>query len=309
MSPGGFSKPRSLLSLGNMLTAAQIAGRPESTRVRPVRPARSPKQLYHEYLLQRIEDYKNSLAREELLGLGNDAATEIQDATEGQYFLTEVVLQETVDRLIMKRLSLPSFARWRQKFAKLRQAQQSPTHWGLERHSAVATVLPRLEPGDHAMVVGGGAEAAVYLLAAHEIQVTCFVGDNATCTRIETRMAAEALTGNFEAYVGMIGSWFPTLALPVHFAVIDAGMLAGLPSPRRVALLAQLQDVTVPGGLHAVVPGDVGGSVEAWLSLYPDWERVPLSGAPGRRGTKRPAPPGILLSRPSPPRASQASSA
>ena len=34
----------------------------------------SPKQHYQEYLLQRIEDYKNLLARDELLRLGNDAA-------------------------------------------------------------------------------------------------------------------------------------------------------------------------------------------------------------------------------------------
>src|SRR5262245_47495004 len=96
-------------------------------------PLPSPKQRYEEYLLQRIEDYKNSLAREELLRLGNDAATELHDAPEGQYFLTEVLMQEMVDRLIMKRLKLPSFSKWRSKFARLREAQREPTHWGIER--------------------------------------------------------------------------------------------------------------------------------------------------------------------------------
>lgn len=292
-----------------MLMAPHLDSRAESIRTRRARPLLSTKQRYHEYLLQRIEDFKNSIAREELLKLGNDASAELESPAGGQYFLSEILIAETVDNLIKKRLSLPSFKKWRQQHAKLRLAQQSPTHWGLERRSAVAAVLPRLEPGDHALVVGGGAEAAVYLLAAHDVRVTCLVGDNATCTRIETRMAGEALTGAFEAYVAMLGTWFPTLELPVHFVVIDAGTLAELPSPRRVALMARLQDVTVPGGLHAVMPGDATGAAEAWVSLYPDWERVPLPGRAARKGTKRETPPGILLTRPYPRPASQADSA
>lgn len=281
-----------------MLTVAQAEARAESPRTKRARPQLSPKQRYQEYLFQRIEDYKNSLARDELLRLGNDAATEIQDASEGQYFLTEVVMQETVDKLIMKRLRIPPFSRWKLKQAKLRQAQQAPTHWGLDRYSALTAMFARLEPGDHAVVVGGGAEAAVYLLAAHDIRVTCLVGDDSTCTRIETRMAAESLTGDFEAFVAMLGSWFPDLCHPVHVVVVDAGTLQGLPMPRRVALMARLQDVTVPGGLHAVIPGDGGGPAESWASLYPEWERVTLPARANRRGAKRDANPGILLTRP-----------
>ncbi|HEV8355407.1 MAG TPA: hypothetical protein VGQ17_01445 [Gemmatimonadales bacterium] len=281
-----------------MLTSAQLGPRADSPRIRRARPLPSAKQRYQAYLLQRIEDYKNSLARGELLKLGNDAASELRAATDGQYFLTEVVMQETVDQLIIKRLSLPTFSRWRQKFARLRQAQQSPTHWGIERRGAVAAVLPRLEPGDHAVVVGGGAEAAAYLLAAHDVRVTCLCSDGPTCTRIETRMAAESLTGYFEALAVNLGTWFPELELPANFVVIDAATLAELESNPRLALMARLQDVTLPGGLHAVVPGEGAGTAEAWLSLYPDWERIPLPNEPGRRGTKRAAPPGILLSCP-----------
>jgi hypothetical protein len=292
-----------------MLSQTQLAVRAGSARTRRGRPLPSPKQRYQEYLLQRIEDYKNSLAREELLRLGNDAASELQDAPEGQYFLTEVLMQETVDRLIMKRLRLPAFAKWRQKFAKLREAQREPTHWGIERGSAVVALLPRLEPGDHALVVGGGAEASAYLLAAHDVRVTCLFGDDATCTRIENRMAAESLTGDFEAFVVMLGTWFPELELPVHLVVLDAATLASLSGPRRLELMARLQDVTIPGGVHAVLPNDGNVAAETWLSLYPDWDRLPLRTESSRRGTKRPTPPGVLLARPLPPDTSQASSA
>jgi len=292
-----------------MLTATQAGVRAESTKTRRARSPLSPKQRYQEYLLQRIEDYKNSIARDELLRLGNDAATEIQDATEGQYFLTEVVMAETVDKLIKKRLGIAPFAKWKLRHAKLRQAQQAPTHWGLDRYSALTAMLARLEPGDHAVVVGGGAEASVYLLSAHDVRVTCLVGDNSTCTRIETRMAVESLTGNFEAFVAMLGGWFPDFHLPVHVVVIDAGTLQSLPMSRRVALMAKLQDVTIPGGLHAVVPGEGGGPADSWASLYPEWERVPLPARAHRRGGKRDSNPGILLTRPVPKSSQQASTA
>jgi hypothetical protein len=291
-----------------MLSQAQLSIRAGPSGTRRGRPLPSPKQRYHEYLLQRIEDYKNSLARDELLRLGNDAAAELADATEGQYFLTEVLMQETVDRLIIKRLKLPHFAKWRQKFAKLREAQREPTHWGIERGSAVATLLPRLEAGDHALVVGAGAEAAAYLLAAHDLRVTCLFGDDATCTRIENKMAAESLTGDFAAFVVMLGSWFPELEFPVNLVVIDAATLAGLPGPRRLELMAKLQDVTVHGGVHAVLPHE-DSVAETWVSLYPDWDRERLRSESIRRGAKRPNAPGVLLTRPLPTSTQQASTA
>jgi len=292
-----------------MLSQSQLEVKAGSPRTRRSRPLPSPRQRYQEYLMQRIEDYKNSLPREAVLRLGNEATTELHDAPDGQYFLTEVLVQDMVDRLIQKRLKLPSFPKWRQKFAKLRAAQREPTHWGIERGSAVATVLPRLEPGDHALVVGGGAEASAYLLAAHDLRVTGLFGDDAICTRIENRMAAESLTGDFAAFVVMLGSWFPELALPVHLVVIDAVTLAELGARERLALMARLQDVTVAGGVHAVVSPSGNVAAETWLSLYPDWSRIPVRAETTRRGTKRPTPPGVLLARPFPQSPSQASTA
>src|SRR5438445_3617803 len=56
------------------------------------RPPRSLKQEYHEFLLQRIEEYKNALAREELLEIGDEAVRELEENAAGQYLLTEVLL-------------------------------------------------------------------------------------------------------------------------------------------------------------------------------------------------------------------------
>lgn len=290
-----------------MLTQAELEQRTGS-KARRVRPLTSPSQRYQQYIFQRIEDYKNSISREELLGLGNDAFSEMQNDSDGQYFLTNVLMQDMVDKLIQKRLRLPTFTRWKQKYAKLRQAQREPTHWGLERRSVLGAVLERMEPGDHAMVIGGGAEAAAYLLSAHDVRVTCLFEDNPTCTRIESRMAAESLTGDFEAFVVQLGTWFPSLGIPAQLVVIDAGTLGELPPPRRLNLMARLQDSTVPGGLHAVTSQAGSVAPENWLSLYPDWERVPLRSESRGKGGKRSASPGVLLARPLPPTAPEQAS-
>ncbi len=136
-----------------MLTQAELEQRTGS-RARKARPLASLRQRYQEYILQRIEDYKNSLSREELFTLGNDAVAELENDPEGQYFLTEVLVEDTVDKMIQKRLRLPSFTRWKQKHAKLRQAQREPTHWGLERRSVLGAVLERLEQQPHMEEIG-----------------------------------------------------------------------------------------------------------------------------------------------------------
>src|SRR6188768_4552004 len=116
-----------------MLSAIQVR---QASRRR--RSPYSDKQHYQEYILQRIEGYKNSIGRDELLRLGDEAATELQATSEGQFVLTEVLMLESVDRLIMKRLALRPYGRWRVQFRKLREAQRTPNHWGLDGGCALA---------------------------------------------------------------------------------------------------------------------------------------------------------------------------
>src|SRR5437899_8790999 len=127
---------------------------PGKQRSRTTRlPPRCLKQEYHEFLLQRIEEYKNTRGREELLEIGDEAVRELEASAAGQYLLTEVLLLEHVDRIIARRLRLPSFPRWRQKHRALRAAQRAPTHWGLDPDNALVAAVRRLEPGDLAVVV------------------------------------------------------------------------------------------------------------------------------------------------------------
>ena len=239
------------------------------------RPPRSLKQEYQEFLLQRIEEYKNILAREALLEIGDEAVRELEESAAGQYLLTEVLLLEHVDRIIVRRLRLPSFPRWRQKHRALRAAQRAPTHWGLEPDGALVNGVRRLEPGDLAVVLGAAALNAALFIAAHEAEVFFLDHDLAVVEGAESRAVTEQLAGRFQALVVTLGGWFPDVAPSV--VVIDPAALAPARARDRSSLLVELKARTRPGGVHVVLPSPTASEViplgpEALQAHYDGWE-------------------------------------
>lgn len=261
------------------------------------RRRRSPpslKQQYQEYVLERIEAYKNSMPRSELLRLGDEAYSELQATSEGQFVLTEVLMLDSVDRLIMKRLALKPYRRWRTHFKKLRDAQRQPTRWGLDAASPLAALLPRLEPEDETLVIGAGAEPAVYLLAAYDVVVTFLAADLGAVERVETRIASEALGGMFEAYVVQLGGWVPD-GPTADLVVLDAAALADVPAALQSEFLRQVQARTRVGGVHVLLPGSGALAPEALLSYYDESAWEPDQLGKSRRGARRGA--GVALTR------------
>ncbi|MBM4186925.1 MAG: hypothetical protein FJ206_06400 [Gemmatimonadetes bacterium] len=280
-----------------VLTAAQLEAGNLPAVAHRVRSLRSLEQQYRAYVMQRIEGFKDTLSRAELMSLGDDAARELVDGDrQGQLVLTEMLMLETVDQQIVTKLKLPSFKKWRARILPLREAQRSPTRWGIEASEPVAHGLRAMEPDDHALVIGGGAERAMYLLAAHDLHVQCLVDDSATAGRIEGTLASEALSAQCEVFVVMLGLWAPSeIVGPFHFVVVDAAAVGYLPRDRQRALIHLAQQRTVPGGLHAVVSSDPDLAPETCLTLYQDWQRV---GHPGGTSTAGQALRGQLLSPP-----------
>jgi restriction endonuclease Mrr len=66
---------------------------------------------YELFVERAIEDYKDSVSRVSLLKIGDEAVAVLM--AEGQQALTEIVVWQEVDRIIAKRLRLPSYASWR----------------------------------------------------------------------------------------------------------------------------------------------------------------------------------------------------
>ncbi|MBI1967698.1 MAG: hypothetical protein HYS40_06890 [Gemmatimonadetes bacterium] len=218
----------------------------------PQRPPRSLKQEYQEFLLQRIEEYKNAIPRGELLEIGDEAVCELQASAQDQYLLTEVLLLEHVDRIIQRRLRLPSFPRWKQKHRALREAQREPTHWGLAADGPLVGFARRLEPGDVTVVVGASALPAALFIAAHEAEVLLLDQDLGAVEAAEQRAVTEQLAGRFQALVVQFGRWLPDLAPAL--VVIDPPALAPVRARHRAALIRDLQARTLPSGVHLVLP-------------------------------------------------------
>ena len=242
---------------------------------RPARPPRSLKQEYQEFILQRIEEFKNGIPRAQLLEIGDEAVRELQASAQDQYLLTEVLLLEHVDRIIARRLRLPSFPRWRQKHRALREAQREPTHWGLDQAHPIVAWAPRLEPGDLVVVVGAAALAEALFLAAHDIEVFLVDQDLGAIEAAEGRAVAEQLAGALQALVINFGSWFPDLS--PSLVVLEPRSLADLRAKDRAALIADLQTRTRSGGVHVVLSAGASREViplapEALQALYRGWQ-------------------------------------
>lgn len=266
---------------------------PQSDNPSPPRRARSLRQEYEEFLLQRIEDYKDRLSRAELLSLGDEAVRELEAGPEGQLVLTEVLMLDHVDRLITRRLRLPTYRRWQQKHLKLRQAQQEPTHWGLPSDIPLGQLARGLSDADIALVVGARLAPVALLLAAHDANVLLIDQDLAAVEATESRAASEALASRFQALVIDLGGWFPDVH--PHAIVIDSHLIATLDETSRADFMSHLQNLTSPGGHHLVMslPGSSPGAAESpdgWVRQYGEWE-TETSSRTGRSGwllAKRP---------------------
>lgn len=87
---------------------------------RPV--PKSLKQEYDTYVEEEIENYKDSLPRSALLKIGDEAVAAMRE--QAQFILTELVVWEEVDKIIKKRLRIPSYNTWRRRKLKNQEEEQ-----------------------------------------------------------------------------------------------------------------------------------------------------------------------------------------
>ncbi|MBI4419226.1 MAG: hypothetical protein HY560_00210 [Gemmatimonadetes bacterium] len=246
---------------------------PRSERGRARRP-QSLKQEYEEFILQRIEEFKNQLSREQLLAIADEAVRELEVGGEDQLVLTEVLVLEHVDRLIQRRLKLPAYSRWRTRHVKLRRAQRQPTHWGLDPDTPLGGLAAKLDESDLALILGSGAAPAALYLAALEASVLLIDQDLAAIEAAENLAGAEGIAARFHAMVVSLGQWFPD-ATPA-LVVLDAATMAALDPPVRGQIVATLKDRTVVGGTHCILAAGPRGNVvplapEALQAHYSGW--------------------------------------
>jgi hypothetical protein len=234
----------------------------------------SLRQEYAEFVLQRIEEYKEKQSRQELLAIADEAVRELEVGSEEQLLLTEVLLLEHVDRLIIRRLKLPTFRRWRQRHLRLREAQRDPSHWGLDPDSPLRDFALRVDGSDTLMVVGGHAAEAGFYLAAHDWPVLVIDQDLRAVEAVEHRAAAEELSGRVQAMVVGVGNWFPDVT--PSLVVLEPTALAYVEPQERASAIEVFKERTKSGGIHCVLPtaradGVIPLAPESLQDFYSDW--------------------------------------
>lgn len=232
----------------------------------------APRSLKHEYELfveREIEDYKDSISRTAILAIGDEAVAALR--TEAQTAFTEMVLWEEVDRIIARRLRLPSYATWRRRRLKVIAELRRPERWGLHDNSPLARAL-RSSEGEHVLVAGVDDESAAIFSAALGCSVTAL--DQAPDAVERVMIAAEhaGLASRVRGCVGDVAVWSPDVALKV--VVCSPAAFDGLALDERERAIAALQSATLDGGVHLVrtiLAERDGVSVDELRSRYAGW--------------------------------------
>jgi hypothetical protein len=225
----------------------------------------TPRSLKHEYEIyveREIEDYKDSIPRGVLLSIGDEAVAVLR--AQAQTTLTEMVLWEEVDRIIARRLRLPSYATWRRRRLKMLAEFRRPEHWGLSPSSPLARELSAAAAGAHAdcghVLLAGvddeGGGAALYS-AAHGCPVTALDRVEDALERVMHAAEVAGLTRLVRGCVGDLAVGSPDVALRV--VVCTPAAFDHLTPAERVRVFDALQSATLDGGVHLVrtlVEGD-----------------------------------------------------
>lgn len=209
------------------------------------RPQRSLRHEYELYIEEEIENYKESVPRSALLSIGDDAARNL--ATEAQIVLTEMLLWEEVDRIITKRLRLPSYSTWRRRRIKLLAEIQRPEHWGMQPDDALVRTARSVSSG-HVLVAD--AELSALYLAANGCAVTAIAAEADVVQRVLAAAAQLGLSERVHGEIADLGSWMPDA--PLNAVVCAWQLLTQLPDVTRASAIERLQGATAAGGVHVV---------------------------------------------------------
>ena len=233
-------------------------------------PPRSLKHEYELFIEREIEDYKDSVSRTVLLSIGDEAVAVLRE--QQQTTLTEMVLWEEVDRIIARRLRLPSYATWRRRRLKMLAEFRRPEHWGLSPSGALAREVSASAPGAHVLLAGVDDERAAIYSAAHGCSVTALGPEEDAVERLMRRAEEVGLTRLVRGCVTDLGSWAPDVAL--HVVVCAPAAFDGLSPSARAHAISALQSATLDGGVHLVqtlVAGHAALSLDELRGRYHGW--------------------------------------
>ena len=233
------------------------------------RPARSLKHEYELFVDEEIENYKESIPRSALLSIGDEAVAALSE--QAQFVLTELLLVQEVDRIIFRRLRLPSYQTWRRRRLRLLREMRRPEHWGLQADDVVVRAL-RATGDTRVLVAGAAAEAPALYLAANGCEVTAVADEEDVLERVLAAAAAAGLAERVHTQRTDWSEWAPDVELDA--VIVTSTALRGLSATQRARVIKLLQRATADGGIHLVETPDTQRTVPTVQELenrYRGW--------------------------------------
>lgn len=236
---------------------------------------RSLKHEYELYVEEEIENYKDSISRTNLLKIGDEAAQVLRD--QAQLAMDELLLCDEVDKIIRKRLRLPSYSTWRKRYVKrLSELEElrSPERWGIRSDSLIAR---EIHPPAESRVLVAGADsgnAALYL-AAQGCAVTAVSTRAELVDNVLHTAEAAHLPGTIDGRATHLREWLPGESDLLSAVICAATAFAGLTQAERAEVIDLLQSATLDGGIHLVETIIAGQSTVSLTELrrrYKGWK-------------------------------------
>ncbi|MGQ0646142.1 MAG: hypothetical protein ACT4P7_01150 [Gemmatimonadaceae bacterium] len=233
-------------------------------------PQRSLKHEYECYVEQEIENYKDSIPRSAILRIGDEAVAVLR--TSEQAGFDELLICTEVDRIIRKRIGLPSYATWRRRRVKLIEQYRRPEHWGMTRDAPLVQAIPS-DTEAHVLLLGAQEEGTTLYLAANGCQVTTVEEDPDVVERVIVAASQVGLSSRVNGQVSPLGDWFPES--PLHAVVSSPSAFERLTLDERSRVIEILKSATLDGGVHLVrtlVAGHTAIDLEELRERYLGWD-------------------------------------
>jgi hypothetical protein len=235
---------------------------------------RGPRSLRHEYELyvdREIEAYKESVSRQHLCGIADSAQAVLEG--ELQLGMRDVLLAAEVDRLIAKRLKVPSFDAWRRRRMKNASEPKRPEYWGLRPDTPLAHAINSASLKARVVVSGARVQGSALYLAANGCQVTAIEPERDVVDRVLHAAEEAGLESRVRGLALELSHWSPDG--PLAAVICTPAAFAGLSVIEREHVIAVLQSATADGGVHLVetiVAGQEAISEEELTERYTGWE-------------------------------------
>jgi hypothetical protein len=236
--------------------------------------ARTPRSLKHEYdayLEREVEAYKESVTREHLLGIADLAHASL--AGELQLGMHDVLLAAEVDRIIARRLKIPTFDTWRRRRSRNSAEPKRPEYWGLPANTPLAQAINTASLTAPVVVSGARVQGSALYLAANGCDVTAIEPEAEVVERVLAAADDAGLRARVTGLTTDLRNWNPVGQ--VAAVICTPAAFSDLSSIERERVIAVLQSATTDGGVHLVetiVAGQVALTEEELRAHYRGWE-------------------------------------